>query len=136
MGVVGASQEWLGRYDAPLNNEAFLYQTCSGEADDGHAQPVSSSATHQLRRGNKYSAEHSFKQILHNDDQPRVTHAEAQNTDPALLPHGVAEVFRSREARTRARKAAWRAYMKTAQARSAGNERVGATIDLETGLGL
>jgi hypothetical protein len=39
-----------------------------------------------MRRGNKYSAEHHFKQILHNDDRPRTMHAEAERTEPTLLP--------------------------------------------------
>lgn len=75
------------------NNEVFLYQKFSQEADCEHAQPISSPALHQLRRGNKYSAEHYFKQILHNDDRPRTMNAEAQRTDPALLPEAVADVI-------------------------------------------
>jgi hypothetical protein len=39
------------------NNEAFLYQKFSQEADHEHAKPVTSPAIHQMRRGNKYSAE-------------------------------------------------------------------------------
>jgi hypothetical protein len=38
------------------NNEAFLYQKFSNEADHEHAKPVQGDAIHQPRRGNKYSA--------------------------------------------------------------------------------
>jgi hypothetical protein len=128
-----------GRY----NNEAFLYQKFSQEADHEHAKPVTSPAIHQMRRGNKYSAEHHFKQILHNDDRPRTMHAEAERTDPGLLPEMVAEVIQRNDARRRTRMAAWREHMKTAQAWRAGHERMAATgatrsagIDLESGFEL
>lgn len=52
------------------NNEAFLYQKFGHEADHEHAKPVAGPAIHQLRCGNKYSAENFFKRILHNDDRP------------------------------------------------------------------
>jgi hypothetical protein len=52
-----------------------------------------------MRRGNKYSAEHHFKQILGNDDRPRTMHAEAERTEPTLLP----EVIERHEARRRTR---------------------------------
>jgi hypothetical protein len=125
------------------NNEAFLYQKLSQEADHEHAKPVTSPAIHQMRRGNKYSAEHHFKQILHNDDRPRTMHAEAERTDPTLLPEVVAEVIERHEARRRTRMAAWREHIKTAQAWRAGHERMaaaGATrsagIDVESGFEL
>jgi conjugative relaxase-like TrwC/TraI family protein len=125
------------------NNEAFLYQKFSQEADHEHAKPVTSPAIHQMRRGNKYSAEHHFKQILHNDDRPRTMHAEAERTEPTLLPDVVAEVIERHEARRRTRMTAWREHIKTAQAWRAGHERMaaaGATrsagIDVESGFEL
>jgi conjugative relaxase-like TrwC/TraI family protein len=122
------------------NNEAFLYQKLHQEADHEHAKPVTSPAIHQMRRGNKYSAEHHFKQILGNDDRPRTMHAEAERTDSTLLPDAVAEVIQRHEARRRARMAAWRTHVRTAQAWRAGYERMAAAashraagIDLDAG---
>ena len=108
------------------NNEAFLYQKLSHEADHEHAKLVTSPAIHQMRRGNKYSAEHHFKQILGNDDRPATMHAQAQRTDPGLLPEQVAEVIERHEARRRTRMAAWREHIKTAQAWQAGHQRMAA----------
>jgi hypothetical protein len=102
------------------NNEAFLYQRFGQEADHEHAKPVSSPAIHQLRRGNKYSAEHYFKQLLHNDDRSRTMHAEAQRSDLGLLPDVVAEVIQHNEGRRRTRMAA------AAQTHAAG-------VDLDAG---
>jgi hypothetical protein len=122
------------------NNEAFLYQKLRQEADHEHATPVTSPAIHQMRRGNKYSAEHHFKQILGNDDRPRTMHAEAQRTERGLLPDAVADVIGRHEARRRTRMAAWREHIKTAQAWQAGHERMAAAaeahaagIDLDAG---
>jgi hypothetical protein len=97
------------------NNEAFLYQKFSAEADHEHATPITSPDLHHLRRGNEYSAEHYFKQILHNDDRPRTMRAEAERTESGLLPEVVAEVIERHESRRRARHATWRAHVKTAQ---------------------
>ena len=105
------------------HNEAFLYQKFGHEADHEHAKPISSPALHQLRRGNKYSAEHHFKRILHNDDRPRTMHAEAERTERGLLPEVVAEVIRRNEQGRRARRAAWKAHVKTAQTWRAGPSR-------------
>lgn len=98
---------------------------------------------HQMRRGNKYSAAHHFKQILGNDDRPATMHAEAQRTDATLLPDVVAEVIQRHDARRRTRMAAWRQHLKTAQAWQAGHERMAAAaqthvagIDLDAGLEL
>jgi hypothetical protein len=85
--------------------------------------PAPSAAS--ISRGNKYSVEHHFKRILHNDDQPRTMHAEAERTDPTLIPEMVTEVIQRHEARRRARGTAWQAHVKTAQAWRAGIERVG-----------
>jgi hypothetical protein len=122
------------------NNEAFLYQKFGNEADHEHAQPIASPAIDQARRGNKYFAAHHFRQILHNDDRPRTMHAEAERTDPALLPEAIAEVVQHHVARCRTRMATWRAHTKTAQAWQAGYERMAAAaatraagIDLDAG---
>ena len=50
-----------------LNNEAFLYQRFSHEADHEHAKPVAAPAIHRIRRGNKHSAAYYFRQILDTD---------------------------------------------------------------------
>jgi len=114
------------------NNEAFLYQKFSAEADHEHATPIISPDLHHLRRGNEYSAEHYFKQILHNDDRPRTMRAEAERTESGLLPEVVAEVIERHESRRRARHATWRAHVKTAQRWHAGHERMAAPAQTRT----
>jgi len=118
------------------NNEAFLYQKIGQEADHDHAEPISGEEIHRLRRGNKYSAAHYFKQILHNDDRPRTMHAEAQRTELHVLPEVVAEVIQRHEARRRARMVAWRAHVKTAQAWRAGHQRMAAAAAATRGAGM
>ena len=125
------------------NNEAFLYQKFSNEADHEHAKPVTAPGIHQLRRGNKYSAEHDFKRILHNDDRPRTMLAEAERTAPHLLPEVVTAVIRRHQSRRRARHTAWQAHVKSAQAWRAAHERMAAAaatrsagFDLGAGLEL
>ena len=71
------------------NNEAFLYQKFSQEADHEHAKPVAAPAIHQTRRGDKHSAAYYLRQILGNGDRPRTMHVEAERTDRALLPEVV-----------------------------------------------
>jgi ATP-dependent exoDNAse (exonuclease V) alpha subunit len=122
------------------NNEAFLYQKFSHEADHEHAKPVAAPAIQHLRRGNKHSAAYCFRQILGNDERPRTMHAEAERTERALLPEVVAEVIERHEARRRARRTAWQAHVKTAQAWRAGHERMAAAaatrtagVDLDAG---
>jgi conjugative relaxase-like TrwC/TraI family protein len=122
------------------NNEAFLYQKFSHEADHEHAKPVAAPAIHHLRRGNKHSAAYCFRHILGNDERPRTMHAEAERTERALLPEVVAEVIERHEARRRARRTAWQAHVKTAQAWRAGHERMTAAaatrtagVDLDAG---
>jgi conjugative relaxase-like TrwC/TraI family protein len=125
------------------NNEAFLYQKFSNEADHEHAKPVTAPGIHRLRRGNRYSAELHFKQILHNDDRPRTMHAEAERTECHLLPEVVADLIQRHQSRRRARRTAWQAHVKSAQAWRAGHERMAAAaatrsagIDLDAGLEL
>ena len=88
------------------NNEAYLYQRLSHEADHEHAKPVAAPAD-QLRRGNKYSAARAFRSILANDDRPRTMHAEAQRTE-RHLPPVVAEVLQRNEQRRRVRRSVCR----------------------------
>ncbi|MDT5371204.1 MAG: hypothetical protein QOC62_5635, partial [Mycobacterium sp.] len=125
------------------NNEAFLYQKFGQEADHEHAKPVAAPGIHQARRGNNHSAAYYFRQILGNDERPCTMHVEAERTARALLPEGVAEVIERNDARRRARRTAWQAHVKTAQAWQAGHERMAATaqtrtagVDLDAGLEL
>ena len=90
------------------NNEAYLYQRLSHEADHEHAKPVAAPAIHQLRRGNKYSVARAFRSILANDDRPRTMHAEAERTERHLLPPVVAEVLQRNEQRRRVRRSVCR----------------------------
>jgi conjugative relaxase-like TrwC/TraI family protein len=110
------------------NNEAFLYQKFSQEADHEHAKPVAAPGIHQTCRGNKHSAAYYFRQILGNDERPRTMHTEAERTAPHLLPEVVAEVIQRNEARRRARRTVWQAHVRTAQAWREGYERM-ATSD-------
>ena len=75
------------------NNEAFIYQRISGEADHEHSKPAAWDEIHRLRRGNKYSAAHYFRMILANDDQPRTIHTEAERTERHLLPDVVSDLL-------------------------------------------
>jgi conjugative relaxase-like TrwC/TraI family protein len=106
------------------NNEAFLYQHFVNEADDDHTQLLSGDGIHLARRTNKYSAAHHFRTILANDDRPRAMHAEAERTDRHLLPCFVAERIQRHETRCRARKANWKAHLRSAEAWRAGYERM------------
>jgi ATP-dependent exoDNAse (exonuclease V) beta subunit len=75
------------------HHEAFIYQRFNHEADHEHAKPVAGDAIHQLQLGNKYSAAHYVRRILINDDRPRTMHAEAERTERALLPEGLADLI-------------------------------------------
>jgi conjugative relaxase-like TrwC/TraI family protein len=122
------------------NNEAFLYQRLAHEADHEHAKPVVAPGIHQTRRGNKHSAAYYFRQILGNDERPRTMHTEAERTERTLLPEVVAEVIERNEARRRARRTAWQAHVRTAEAWRHGCERMAAAaatrtagVDLDAG---
>ena len=52
------------------NNQAFLYQRITNEADHDHTKPVAGDRIHVARRGNKYTAAHHLRMILANDDRP------------------------------------------------------------------
>jgi conjugative relaxase-like TrwC/TraI family protein len=118
------------------NNEAFLYQKFSQEADHEHAKPVAAPAIHHIRRGNKHSAAYYFRQILGNDERPRTMHAEAERTERHVLPEVVAEVIERHETRRRARRAAWHAHVRTAQAWRAGYQRMAAAAATRAAGGL
>ena len=108
------------------NNAVFLYQKFSQEADHEHAKPVAAPAIHQTRRGNKHSAAYYFRQILGNDERPCTMHAEAERTERGLLPELVAEVIERDDQRRRARRAAWQAHVRTAEAWPTGHKRMAA----------
>ena len=97
------------------NNEAFLYQKFSNEADHEHTKPVAGDSMHIMRRGNKYSAAHHFRMILANDDRPRTMHTEAERTERHLLPEVVADLLERHAHRRDARLAAWQAHLRTVE---------------------
>ncbi len=106
------------------NNEAFLYQRFTNEADHDHPRPASGDKIHLIRRANKYSAAHHFRTILANDDRPRTMHIEAERTEPHLLPEIVTDLLQRHHNRRRVRQTAWNAHLQTAQAYRAGHERM------------
>ena len=119
------------------NNEAFIYQRITGEADHEHADPLSGAAIHQLRRGNKYSAAHYFRMILANDDRPRTMHTEAERTERDLLPEVVTDLLQRNDQRRSVRRAVWREHTASSRAWRAGYERMAtAEATRETGIDL
>jgi conjugative relaxase-like TrwC/TraI family protein len=91
-------------------NHAYIYTHVSGEADHEHTTPVTGADGHVLRRGTKYSAAHYFRTILANDERPRTMHAEAEHTDPELLPDIVGRLLDRHDARRTARRQTWREH--------------------------
>ena len=138
----GASRAMLyvamtrGRY----NNEAFLYQKFRRR---GRSRARKTGVWRQrstlLRRGNKYSAAHHFRTILANDDRPRTMHAEAERTEPHLLPEVVADLLQRHDTRRRARRTAWLSHVRTAEMWLAGHQLMAAaaertsSVDLDAG---
>jgi hypothetical protein len=106
------------------NNEAFLYQRLSNEADHEHSRIAHGEAIHSVRHGNKYSAAQHFRTILANDDRPRTVHVEAERATRHLLPDLVTELLQRNSDRCRSRQAAWRAQLRTNELWSAGYERM------------
>ena len=106
------------------NNEAFLYQRFTDEADHDHSKPTYGEGIHIARRGNKYSAAQHFRMILANDDRPRTVHAEAERTESHLLPHLVAELLLRNRGRCRTRRVAWSAHLRATELWSDGHERM------------
>ena len=88
----------------PHNNQAFLYQHITNEADHDHTKPVAGDGIHVARRDNKYTAAHHLRMILANDDRPRTMHAEAERTERHLLPEVVGELLQRHEQRRRGRR--------------------------------
>ena len=106
------------------SNDAYIYQRFGGESDHEHSRPITAPEIHQLRRGNKYSAEHYFRMILANDDRPRTTHDQAERAARHLLPDKVADLLDQNDARRAARRAVWREHTASARARQAAYERM------------
>ncbi|BBZ15356.1 MobF family relaxase [Mycobacterium branderi] len=113
------------------NNEAFIYQRITGEAEHEHSTPVAGADIHILRRGNKYSAAHYFRMILANDDRPRTMHAEADRTERGLLPEVVANLLKRQDQRSAARTAVWREHTAAERDRQAAYQRMAGTTTRE-----
>jgi conjugative relaxase-like TrwC/TraI family protein len=107
-------------------NEAFIYRRISGESDHEHSDPVSGPSIHRLWRGNKYSAAHSLRMILANDDRPRTMHAEAECTGRDLLPDAVRDLLERQDQRRNVRSAVWREHTSAARTWHAAYERMAA----------
>ena len=118
------------------NNEAFLYQRLTGEADHHHSAPVSGEQVHLLRRGHKYAAAHHFRLILAIHDRPRSMHAEAERTERHLLPQAIGDLLERNEHRRRARGALWREHTAARQAWSAAYERMAAAAEASRDTGI
>jgi conjugative relaxase-like TrwC/TraI family protein len=110
------------------NNQAFLYQRITNEADHDHTKPVAGDNIHVARRDNKYTAAQHFRTILANDDRPRTMHAEAQRTERHLLPAVVGELLQRHEQRRRLRRAAWKSHLEAAAAWRTGRELIAAAL--------
>jgi conjugative relaxase-like TrwC/TraI family protein len=110
-------------------NEAFLYQSITGEADHQHNPPVTDPDIHTLRRGNTYSAAHHLRQILAHDERPRTMHDEAERTPGHHLPHAVADLLARNDTRRTQRRTAWRDHTAAARAFHARYQRVAAVVN-------
>jgi ATP-dependent exoDNAse (exonuclease V) alpha subunit len=110
------------------NNEAFLYQRLTHEADHNHTKPISGDGIHIARRANKYSAAHHFRVILANDDRPRTVHAEAEHIDRHLLSNPVAELLQRHDSRRRGRQAVWNTHVRTSEVWHSGQYRMAAAM--------
>ena len=117
-----------------LNNEVFLYQRITNEADHQHATPMSGDAVHISRRDNKHSAAHHLRMILTNDDRPRTMHTEAQRTERHLLPEMVSDLLERHEARRSTRQTLWQDHLRSVEAWRARRERMAATTQRSPGL--
>ncbi|MGA7052829.1 MAG: AAA family ATPase, partial [Mycobacterium sp.] len=124
----GASRAMLyvamtrGRED----NQAYLYQKLSHEADHDHGAPVAAPQLHQLHRGDKYSAARAFRIILTNDDRPTTMHAHAEHTAAEMLPDMVADALQRNQHRRRERQTTWKEHNRTAEGWRTGYERMAA----------
>ena len=109
-----------GRYD----NRAYIYSRAAGEADHEHRHLLDAAEVHQMRRGNKYSAAHSLRMILANDDRPRTMHAHAERAARHQLPLVVADLLERNVQRRSHRRDAWRRHAAAERARTADNQRI------------
>jgi len=100
------------------NNQAFLYQHITNEADHNHTKPVGD-GIHIARRDNKY-----LRMILANDGRPRTMHTEAERTEHHILPEVVGELHQRHEQRRRLQRAAWNTRLKAAEAWRNRSERI------------
>jgi len=104
-------------------NHAYIYTREDGEADHQHHQ-LDSAQVHQMRRGNKYTAAHSLRMILANDDRPRTMHAHAERTQHHQLPAVVADLLERNDQRRTERLETWRRYSAAERARKAAYQRI------------
>jgi len=115
---------YVGMTRAKDENQAYVYQLISGEADHEHSRLVAGADIHVLRRGNKWAAAHHFRTILANDDRPRTLHAEAERTERDLLPQPVSDLLIAQEQRRSARSAVWREHSAAGRAAAAAYQRM------------
>jgi len=118
---------YVGMTRGKDENQAFIYQPITGEADHQHGHIASGAEIHTIRRGNKYAAAHYFRAILANDDQPRTMHAQAERTERELLPPAVGALLDRNDQRRAARRAAWRQHSAEGRSREAAYQRITAT---------
>jgi conjugative relaxase-like TrwC/TraI family protein len=105
-------------------NHVYIYRRAAGEADHEHRHLLDAADVHQLRRGNKYTAAHSLRMILANDDRPRTMHAQAQRTQHDQLPAVVAELLERNDQRRTERRDAWSRHSAAKRARTATYQRI------------
>ena len=106
------------------DNHVYIYRRAAGEADHEHRHLLDAAEVHQLRRGNKYSAAHSLRMILANDDRPRTMHAHAERTQHHQLPPIVADALARNDQRRLHRRDAWRQHAAAERAREAAYQRI------------
>ena len=77
-----------------------------------------------MRRGNKYTAAHSLRMILANDDHPLTMHAHAERTQHHQLPAVVADLLERNDQRRTERRDAWRQHIAAERARNAADQLI------------
>uniref|UniRef100_UPI003F9AA763 MobF family relaxase n=1 Tax=Mycobacterium sp. TaxID=1785 RepID=UPI003F9AA763 len=105
-------------------NHVYIYRRAAGEADHEHGHLLDAAEVHQMRRGNKYSAAHSLRMILANDDRPLTMHAHAERADRHHLPPIVADALARNDQRRAHRRDAWRQHAAAERAREAAYQRI------------
>jgi hypothetical protein len=106
------------------NNHVYIYIREAGEADHEHRDLLDAAEVHQMRRGNKYSAAHTLRMILANDDRPRTMHAHAERTARHQLPRVIADLLERNDRRRTQRRDAWRRHTAAEHAREAADYRM------------